>query len=194
MKELLKEYKGIAKDFFDVDDENKIAHLKLEYQKPSDIFTPNIGFKIPLYTEDFFDWIENFILYYAPSNYKIHLDVTFDDLEGYTEEELEDIFRKNILLESRRSRNISHINNYGAIGLLILGLIMLFSMVFVFHYWKDDNSLIREMLRYVVDVATMLIIWESITIIVVDNNKRRNFKRNFAIKYEKVRFHLKEKK
>ena len=41
MKKQFKEFLDIEKEFYELDKENKIAYMKLEFDKPSDIFDQN---------------------------------------------------------------------------------------------------------------------------------------------------------
>jgi len=41
MKRVIKEYLNIEKEFFDIDDENNLANIKLNHNKPTDIFDGN---------------------------------------------------------------------------------------------------------------------------------------------------------
>lgn len=70
MKEVLKRIKDNEENFFDLDKENKIALMKLEFDNPNDIFDLNSITKTPLLNDDFIDWLKC-SFEYAPDKYKI---------------------------------------------------------------------------------------------------------------------------
>ncbi len=65
--------------------------MKLEYDKVSDILDKNAKTKTPLLSDDFIDWTKT-AMEYTPDKHRIDVDVSFKDLEGYSGEELKDIF------------------------------------------------------------------------------------------------------
>ncbi|MBQ7243667.1 MAG: hypothetical protein IJS52_05630, partial [Bacilli bacterium] len=116
MGRLLKQYKNIEDEFFDLDHANKKALMKLEFEKPSDIFDKNAVTKLPVLSDDFLDWVLA-CFEYAPHSYKIDLDIAFTEMEGYSEEQLKDIFFKNMVLEGKKSLKATHVKNFIALGL-----------------------------------------------------------------------------
>ena len=101
MPNLLRRYQNIESEFFELDQENKKALMKLEFDKPSSIFDKNAVTKIPVLSDEFLSWIIA-SFEYAPKNYKIDLDIAFEDMENYNGEELKEIFFKNLILEAKR--------------------------------------------------------------------------------------------
>ena len=93
---------NIENNFYELDEENKIAYLNLEFTSPDDIFDKNSITKIPVVSDDFLSWIDS-SLEYTQKKYKVNINVWFDDLNGYTEEELNDIFMKNMILEFKKN-------------------------------------------------------------------------------------------
>ena len=94
----------IEDHFFMLDKKNKEANFILEFKSPSEIFDNNCKTKIPMLSDDFSEWI-SCAIDYTPINYKVNLNVYFEDLEGYTLEELNDIFMKNMALEFKHSEH-----------------------------------------------------------------------------------------
>lgn len=189
MAKLTTAFKNIENEFFELDHENKKAHMKLEFSKPSDIFDANSITKIPVLSDDFNDWIKA-SFEYAPRKYKIDLDIGFDDLEGYKEEEIQDIFQKNMMLEGKKSLKQTALKNKIAIGLVITGLISLISMILLLGLWKD-GGVVKEIVSYIFDIATTVTFWEAMTILIVENKEKRNLAKNFIRKYDSIKFHKK---
>ena len=189
MPKIVDEYKNIENDFFELDHENKKALMKLEFDKPSDIFDTNSISKVPILSDDFLDWIKS-SFEYTPKNYKIDLDITFNDLGDYQEEELKTIFFKNMILESKKSINDKNAKNKMAIGLIATGLISLIAMILLLSLWKD-GGVVKEIVSYIFDIATTVTFWEAMTILIVENKEKRDLVKNLVKKYDSINFHKK---
>ena len=189
MIKLAEDFKNIENDFFELDHENKKAHMKLSFSKPSDIFDVNSITKLPVLSDDFNDWIKS-SFEYAPRKYKIDLDIGFDDMEGYEEEQLKEIFHKNMLLEGKKNLKQTALKNKIALGLVITGLISLIAMILLLSLWKDGD-VAKEIVSYVFDIATTVTFWEAMTILIVENKEKRDLTKNFIRKYDSITFHKK---
>ena len=187
MIKLAEDFKNIENDFFELDHENKKAHMKLSFSKPSDIFDVNSITKLPVLCDDFNDWIKA-SFEYAPRKYKIDLDIGFDDMEGYEEEQLKEIFHKNMLLEGKKNLKQTALKNKIALGLVITGLISLIAMILLLSLWKD-GGVAKEIVSYVFDIATTVTFWEAMTILIVENKEKRDLTKNFIRKYDSITFH-----
>ena len=189
MGRLFKRYKNIEDEFFDLDHENKKALMKLEFEKPSDIFDKNAVTKLPVLSDDFLDWVLA-CFEYAPHNYKIDLDIAFTEMEGYSEEQLKDIFFKNMVLEGKKSLKTTHVKNFIALGLAITGLVLLISMILLMSLW-NDGGIAKEVISYIFDIATTVTFWEAMTIWIVENKEKRELTGRFVRKYDSITFHKK---
>lgn len=186
-KELLDLYKDIENEFFELDHEKKIALMKLHFSKVSDIFDTNSLTKQPIMSDDFLDWIKS-AFDYAPKKYKIDIDISFDDLEDYSEEELEKLFLKNVFLEAKKSGRDIIAKNKIALNLIVLGLIFLVTMILITSLWKD-GGVIKEIISYIMDIACTVTIWEALTILIIDNKEKREYSKNLMKKFDKIIFH-----
>lgn len=190
-KRILKEAKNIESEFFELDQGQKRAKMELEFSSPNDIFDTNAKTKLPLLSDDFIDWVKT-SFDYTPKGYKIDLLISFDDMGGYSEEGLQDIFKKNLLLESKRvGRDISSKNKI-AVWLIVLGIIFLVTMILISALWKEEN-LVKTIFTYVADIAATVTIWEALTLLIVQNNERSGYLANLLKKYSSIRFVKKEK-
>lgn len=187
MAELIENFNNIENEFFELDHEKKIALMRLNFDKPSDIFDTNAITKIPVLSDDFIDWVKA-SFEYAPKKYTIDLDVSFKDMEGYSEEELKSIFFKNMILESKKAfKNIS-LKNKIAISLIIIGVTLLVGMILLLSLWKDGGTL-KEVISYVLDIASTVTIWEAMNILIVENKERRTYYKNLIKRYGDIKFH-----
>ena len=106
----VKEIVNIEKSFFDIDEKTNVAHIILSFDRPSDIFDTNYISGTPVLSDDFMDWIQSAFELVSPK-YRIDLTVRFNDMSGYTGEQLSEIFRKNIDLEFKSKLNANRNRN-----------------------------------------------------------------------------------
>lgn len=189
MNKRSKEILEVEKDFFDFDEENKKIKVCLEFDKPSDLFDKNAITKIPVFNDDFVDWIMSAVSY-TPKKYMVDVDVTFNDLEGYKPEELQVYFYKNVILDSKKFIRERSFKNKIAFGLIGLGLVLLVSMILMMSFWHD-GGLAKEIISYVFDIATTVTIWEAMCILLVENKEKRDVFRNTVKKIDCINFRKK---
>ena len=189
-KDRIKEMLMVEEDFFELDKEKKIAKMKLHFPKPSSIFDENSLTKTPMLSDDFFDWVK-LAIQYPPRNYKLDLDISFDDMEGYTSEALQDIFEKNVALEFKRLNRETNSKNLLAMGLILIGVLFFVLTMIMNRLWTGEN-LAKEIISYVADIATTVTFWEALTILVVENKEKRDSAVSLAKRFGDINFHKKE--
>ncbi|MBQ9482277.1 MAG: hypothetical protein IJU84_08945 [Clostridia bacterium] len=186
----IKEYEFIEEEFFDIDKERRTARVKLAFDKPSSIFDVNYSAKMPVFSDDFSNRI-TYAFRMIPAKYKVELDVTFADAEGYTDEMLRKFFKKNLMLDFKTQ--ISDENRRGrvAFGLIGVGVIMFAAMILMNRLWITD-SVIKDIFVYVSDIATTVTFWEAMTILVVERKEKRSARTSLAARFASINFHLPE--
>lgn len=186
LKEEFLKYEHIEEDFFDIDKEAKIAHVKLNFEKPSDIFDVNYISKLPVLSDDFLEWIgSSFQL--IPLKYKIDLTVEFNDLEGWNEEQLSDIFKKNIMFEHRTLKSREKRKNIVAYGLIGIGAILFVAMILINRLWQTDN-LLKDVFFYISDIATTVAFWEAMYILLVERGESGFRRKSLAYRFNTIKF------
>lgn len=189
--EFVEKYNHIEEEFFTLDKENNISNISLEFNNPSEIFDLNYVTKTPILNDELTEWIYS-IFELVPNRYKINLNICFDSLEGYKEEELLDIFEKNILLEYKKLINSQHRQRRIALSFLGSGILVLIITLLLTFLW-EDGGVLKEVIAYILDVIVYVVMWEAVTILVVDS-RERNFKIKNAIKrFNKITFSKMEK-
>ena len=189
--EFVEKYNHIEEEFFTLDKENNIANISLEFNNPSEIFDLNYVTKTPILNDELTEWIYS-IFKLVPNRYKINLNICFDSLEGYKEDELLDIFEKNILLEYKKLINSQHRQRRIALSFLGSGILVLIITLLLTFLW-NDGGVLKEVIAYILDVIVYVVMWEAVTILVVDS-RERNFKIKNAIKrFNKITFSKMEK-
>ena len=184
-----KAYKNIEKEFFETDEENKITYLRLQFESPKDIFDTNAITKIPVINDEFTDWLHAAIRH-APKKSNIHLDVEFDDMCGYTDEELRNILDKNIMLIDKVGHNSAIRRGWMAGLFLLVGLVFLLGVILVSSLMRDDDA-IKTILLSIFEISSWVPIWTSIEILVIDNLELRHRALVYAKRLNRVSFRQK---
>ena len=188
-KKIIKKFE-VEREFFDIDDENKRTNFNLEFSSPEDIFDPNLKSGVPALSDDFVEWLKE-ALEYSPKKYKIDLNVTFDDLGEYTEEELKFIFQKNLMLEYKKMKRNEFSKNRLAYSLIGVGIVLLISTFTILSMWKNIG-LIYEIFSYILDIATTVVFWEALTILLVEGRERKFYLKQIITRFDKVVFKKKD--
>lgn len=187
---ILKEYEKIEEEFFDIDENQKKATINLRFNAPSDIFDINYISKKPVLSDDFLDWIKS-AFDIIPAKYKINLDVSFSDMQGYSAEELNDIFKKNMMLEYKTSRSKRKSRNNIAFTLMGIGVLFFIGMILISNLWVSD-SILQKIFTYVSDICTTVTFWEALTILVVENHENRVYSLNLLERFSSIKFHAED--
>ncbi len=178
---------SIENSFFEIDEEKKIATVRLRFAKASDLFDTNYLSRTPIFSDEFLDWVAS-AFRLIPAKYKICADVSLDDDEGYGGEELESLFRKNILLEYKARISQSRRKNRIAYILIGIGLLFFVAMITVEAAWQSE-SLFKKIFTYVSDIATTVTLWEALGILIVEGTERRATQTSLITRFHAIRFH-----
>lgn len=190
-QDFLKNMTSIEDEFFEIDKQNNLADIVLNFEKPSDIFDINYGSKLPVLSDDFLDWI-NSAFRIIPHKYKIRLEVCFEDMEGYDAAELEVIFAKNILLEYRSQVSARKKEKHLAWSLIGAGTLLLLATIFLSVFWTNDG-IYREIIMYVLDIAATVSYWEALTILIVKRKEDFGNRKDLISRFAAISFHEADK-
>lgn len=180
----------IEEQFFELDHENRVAQIRLEYEKPAAIFDCSTVSKIPKMSEVFIDWvIRCFEL--IPKKYKLDVDVVFADLDGYTEEELSEICAKNILLEIKIRKRRTERENRLALSLCAIGLLFILASIYIGNVWTDGGTA-QEIVMFFLDIFATVPFWAAVEIYVVDSSEKRETVRNLLLRFHAITFRKKQ--
>lgn len=186
LKNKIKELSGIEETFFVIDKNAGVARIELQFETPAELFDGNYLSKTPILSDDFMDWISSaFSL--VSTDYKIDLTVKFEDMQGYTEEELRKIFSQNIGLEFKSKFMENRRNNRVAFSLIGIGILFFLAMLAISHLWNSD-SVWKEIFVYISDIATTVTFWEAMTILVVQQREKRAYLKNLVNRFSEIRF------
>jgi len=185
-KGIIKKYNNIENDFFEIDEDAKIARIELAFNSTDDIFDLNYKSKTPVLSDDFIDWIGS-AFKIIPKKYKIALTVSFDDMRHMTGQQMQDIFKKNLILDYKSRRAALKNKNNIAYGLIGVGVILFTAMIIISRLWQGD-SIFKEIYTYVSDIATTVTFWEAMTILVVESHEERNYAMGLAKRFDSIEF------
>ena len=186
MKDSIIKINLIEDSFFELDHVNKKVLMRLKYDSPNDIFNANVVTKIPTLNEDFFEWIKS-SFENAPGDYKIDLVISFNDIKGYTSEDLKEIFIKNTILEAVKSLKVTKAKSKIAFSLIFIGILFFISMMLINSFWTSE-SIIKDIVKYIMDIATTVTIWEALTILIIENKEKRDLTRNLYKRFDSIVF------
>ncbi len=179
----------IDEDFFDIDKENNVAKITLSFETPKDIFDTNYMTKTPILNDEFFSWMQSaFSL--VSSKYKIDLTIIFDDMGKYSEEDLKDIFLKNMRLEFKSHFGTKRKKNKVAFFLIGIGVVFFSAMLLLSNLWESE-SIWKQIFVYISDIATTVTFWEAMTILIVDSAERSSYMKNLATRFSGIHFKTK---
>lgn len=166
---------NLIKEYFDVDEENKIINLNINVDKISEILDFSYG-KKPSINSDFFEKILSLITCF-PKKYKIIIMVAANNLEGYNENILKDILIGSIKfnfiksnLSVKRKNVISIIFLLIGIILMLLNIILLKGNIFTI---TSNNQVWVDILSEVLDISSWVFVWEAVTIYFLEKIENR---------------------
>ena len=169
--ELKRELKNVAQSFFETDEETGIAKAVLKFETPEDIFDKTYATATPVLREELIEHMVS-VLRLAPPEYKVDLTLRFDDLNGYTEEDLLDIVEKNQALKTKRARLENGSRMRLANFFVAIGVLFFLSMILVRRFWIAD-TVWNDLFFYFFDIVTTVNFYQAATIFVVEAKERK---------------------
>ena len=185
----LMDFEQIENEFFDITGD--IAIVRLHFENPDEVFDVNCLSRTPIFNDDFDDWLQS-AFEMIPSKYKIQLEISFDDMGGYTPDQLDDIFSNNLLLSARTLTQSIHRRDNIAIGLMIAGVVSFIAMMLISKLWETE-SFWHEVFFYFLDITTTVLFWEAAGILLVETREHRVTVKAYRERFASVRFYEAEK-
>ena len=188
LKSAGKEFMSIHEDFFSLDKQEKRARIDLAYPSPSEIISQTVRTGTPLLSEEF---LSRLLAAYddIPDRYKLDISVTFNDLEEYSEEQLKEIFRKNMLLNLRILNQKARRQNRLVLVLCAIGLVFILLSVWLDRLWTEESTF-RNIAFFFMDIVATVPFWGAMDIYLVEGSKRRKNVANIRKRFNSISFHL----
>ena len=180
---------SVHDDFFQLDKQKRLARIDLEFNTPSEIFSSAVQSGIPMMSEEFLAQLFNtFDL--IPDRYKLDISVSFSDLEGYTEERLEEIFRKNLMLTLRILARKTRRRNRLVLFLCGIGLAFILFTVWLNRLWAGEGT-VKEIVFFILDIVATVPFWGAMDIWLVEGSERRRTAAIIRKRFNSISFYRK---
>ena len=125
-----------------------------------------------------------------PRVYKINYVFSIKDYDGYTIQEVNQIFEDNMNIQYFNSRQTIKRKRNMAIILMILGIVFLLGNIFFSYFSKEWNvpDITQSVLSEILDIAAWVFIWESVTVYFIDRSEVKVKTENFRLRMKNIEF------
>ena len=189
LKNTGKAFLSIHEDFFQLDKQNKLARIDLAFDSPSDIFAQTVHAGTPVLSGEFLALLMD-SFDYIPDRYKLDISVSFSDLEEYSEEDLEEIFRKNMMLQLRILGQKTRRRNRLVRILCVIGLAIILFGAWLNRIWANEGTA-KDTVFFVLDIAATVPFWGAMDIYLVEGSERRKTAANIRKRFNSISFRRK---
>ena len=190
MFETEKNYLSIEKEFFEMDEENKTALIRMEFQSPDEIIKSGTISKTPMMTDEFLDDVVG-MFDLVPDTYHLDLRMVFDEMGGYTKEQMTQIFDKNILLITKSRNRIAHRHNMLALYMFGIGALLILLFVWLSNIWTKESQA-RTIAEFILEIVATVPFWAAMEIYFIDNSERRRTLMNLKRRFHRIEFVTKD--
>lgn len=190
MFETEKNYLSIEKEFFEMDEENKTALIRMEFQSPDEIIKSGTISKTPMMTDEFLDDVVG-MFDLVPDTYHLDLRMVFDEMGGYTKEQMTQIFDKNILLITKSRNRIAHRHNMLALYMFGIGVLLILLFVWLSNIWTKESQA-RTIAEFILEIVATVPFWAAMEIYFIDNSERRRTLMNLKRRFHRIEFVTKD--
>ena len=190
MFETEKNYLSIEKEFFEMDEENKTALIRMEFQSPDEIIKSGTISKTPMMTDEFLDDVVG-MFDLVPDTYHLDLRMVFDEMGGYTKEQMTQIFDKNILLITKSRNRIAHRHNMLALTMVGIGILLILLFVWLSNIWTKESQA-RTIAEFILEIVATVPFWAAMEIYFIDNSERRRTLMNLKRRFHRIEFVTKD--
>lgn len=190
MFETEKNYLSIEKEFFEMDEENKTALIRMEFQSPDEIIKSGTISKTPMMTDEFLDDVVG-MFDLVPDNYHLALRLVFDEMGGYTKEQMTEILKKNIMLVIKSRNRIAHRHNMLALTMVGIGILLILLFVWISKIWTEESEA-RSIAEFILEIVATVPFWAAMEIYIIDNSERRRTLMNLRRRFRRIEFVTKD--
>ena len=187
----LKEWEKVEHSFFEIDEEKRIAKIVLKYETPEDILDGTCISDTPLLSLEALEYIRN-LFGMVPSKYKMDLTLHFDNFSDYTEEELDNILKKNLALELKSKVYADRKRDKLAYCFIIAGVLSFLLMFLIKKVWVSE-SVWSELCFYLFDIITTVSLYQAVTILGLEKKESLAVIKNMYDSFSAIHFESKTK-
>ena len=158
----------ILKKYYDFDEDEETVTLQFYYESATDVINNNVVLeKAVFFNDDVITTIDERVKQ-IPLPYKIDIDITIDDYDEFTPEEIATSFSDNI--ESRNYRNSS----LGRNKLILFSILLVAGIAFLTvigigdheNIWSGSAGL--SVIHEMIDISGWVFIWQAVTVAFLD--------------------------
>ena len=173
--------------YYNWDEENRVFDIPLHFEKASDMFCVNVGFKdTPKISKETTEMMQEQVDD-IPRGYKADISITVDDYEGYSPNQI--LGGINDALLFRHLRYIHTKSRKGIqVGTLLVAGIALIVLMIIGEYsgvWGAEND-VSDIFIYLLDTFGCVLIWESVYSIFVERSDEIYFERTILKKVRSI--------
>ncbi|MGM9874171.1 MAG: hypothetical protein ACI31G_04655 [Bacilli bacterium] len=167
--------KKLLNNYYEVDEENMIATIKLKYHCIEDILdTAIISKTTPVFSREILEKL-NYLIDEIPLGYKINIDFYIEDFLNY---DIHDILKsfndslEKIQISNRKTNRRKHLV---AAIFVILGISLLFLMIIGNNKSWFGSEIEGEIISEIIDISAWVFLWEAVTMLFLDINEKNIF-------------------
>ena len=109
-------------------------------------------------------------------------------MEGYSEECLEEIFRKNIMLALQIRLQKARRQNRLALILCVVGLVFILLSSWLRRLWMEEGT-VRDIVFFILNIIATVPFWGAMDIFLVDGSERRKTAADISKRFDSISFH-----
>ena len=183
---MIKELQNIEHEFFEIDEDKKLAKIVLQYERPEVLFDHTIVSGAPLMRPEILGAIEKTFALVSPK-YMLELTLRFDEMGTYSEESLMDTLKKNFALEVKSKKAASERRSKLACGFFTSGMLTFFLMIMFRFVWITESAW-SEFFFYLFDIAATVSLYEAVTILSVEREEKQAVIRDLHKRFSGIHF------
>jgi hypothetical protein len=142
----------------------------MAFERPDDIFDSSAVTGIPLFTGEFMERILE-ALDFVPDQYTLDIEVHFEDMSGFSEAQLSELYRKNAVLRFKKELRLVHRKNRLALMLCGSGLTFVLISIILSRFWTEE-SVVREIVFYLLDIVATVPFWGAMDIYFIQGSEK----------------------
>jgi len=176
-KKINKEKYDLIHKHFNVDDENAVVNIHIDYDKFSDLFTDEYLSSGYLMNSSFEEKLTR-ILKMIPAPYKINLTINIEDYESHTKEECEEYYKDSLKFDYLSLNKKAKLYSKESFVLLILGIVFLIGNVIFLSFYNSDkintmyfSQTLHDVISEILDIAAWVFVWEAVTLWFLERKK-----------------------
>ena len=117
--------------------------------------------------------------------------MVFDEMGGYTKEQMTEILKKNIMLVIKSRNRIAHRHNMLALTMVGIGILLILLFVWISKIWTEESEA-RSIAEFILEIVATVPFWAAMEIYFIDNSERRRTLMNLTRRFHRIEFVTKD--